>query len=154
MPEQTRATLPEVLEELAQRADATGRASGRITAEGLRAERPDEGPPYEYGNALDAVLEMSPEERERVAEGFRVSFMAPQPRERANMEIHRLEVRFTGEELATVQSPVSVNTLYRTPEGSYYIYFDEGPDLAFLERGLTEEKVRRLWPELLEAAGI
>jgi hypothetical protein len=70
------------------------------------------------------------------------------------METQRLEVRFKGEELATVRSSVSVNTLYRTPDGAYYIYFDEGTGSAFLEGELTEEQVRRLWPEMLEAAGI
>jgi hypothetical protein len=74
------------------------------------------------------------------------------------MEIQSVEVRFEGEELATVRSSVSVNTLYRTPEGLYRIHFDE-EEIAFLEsgrdgEGLTEERVRTLWPELIEAAGL
>ncbi len=54
---------------------------------------------------------------------------------------------------------MSVYTLYRTPEGLYRIHIDEGPKSAFLEsgldgEGLTEERVRTLWPELAEAAGL
>ena len=88
MPEQTAATLPEVLEglaasrgisleELAHRADATGRACGRVTVEGLRGERPGVEPPYGFGNALDAVLEMSPEEKRRVGEAFAALVFGP-----------------------------------------------------------------------------
>ena len=57
------------LEELAHKADATGRALGRISSEGLRGERLEE-PPGNFGAALDAVLGMSQEERERVVDGF------------------------------------------------------------------------------------
>jgi hypothetical protein len=70
------------------------------------------------------------------------------------VETQRLEVRFEGEELAAVRSSVSVNTPYHTPDGAYYIYFDEGPGLAFLEGELSEGKLRRLWPGMLEAAGL
>ena len=70
------------------------------------------------------------------------------------MATQKLEVRFKGEKLATVRSSASVNTLYRTPDDAYYIYFDEGPDSAFLEGELSEVRVRTLWPELLEAAGL
>jgi hypothetical protein len=80
MTEQTNHTLPEVIEELAasrgltpeelaQRADASHEALGRITVEGLRGEREDEPPVY-FGNALDAVLEMSMEEKLRVRDAF------------------------------------------------------------------------------------
>jgi hypothetical protein len=74
------------------------------------------------------------------------------------MTIQSVEVRFEGEELATYTGSVSVYTLYRTPEGLYRIHIDEG-ETAFLEsgfdgEGLTEEQVRRLWPELAEAAGL
>ncbi len=74
------------------------------------------------------------------------------------MAIQSVEVRFEGEELASYTDSVSVNTLYRTPEGLYRVHMDEG-ETAFLEsgldgEGLTEGQVRALWPELVEAAGL
>ncbi len=54
---------------MAQRADASREALGRITVEGLRGEREDEPPMY-FGNALDAVLGLSAEERARVRDAF------------------------------------------------------------------------------------
>ena len=74
------------------------------------------------------------------------------------MAIQSVEVRFEGEKLATHSGAVSVNTLYRTPEGLYRVHMDEG-EIAFLEsgldgEGLTERQVRTLWPELWEAAGL
>ncbi len=69
-----------------------------------------------------------------------------------------VEVRFEGEELATHTDAAVVHTLYRTPEGLYRIHMDDC-ETAILESGipgdgLTEERVRRLWPELAEAAGL
>jgi hypothetical protein len=89
---ETTATLPEVLEdlaasrgisleELAERADASREGMGRITAEGLRGEREDEPPVY-FGNALDAVLEMSPEEKQRVVDAFAALVFFEFPAER------------------------------------------------------------------------
>jgi hypothetical protein len=74
------------------------------------------------------------------------------------MAIQRVEVRFEGEKLTMSTSSVSVNTLHRTPEGLYRVYVDEG-ETAFLESGhignrITEEQVRKFYPELVEAAGL
>ncbi len=67
------------LEELAERASATGRAAAKITAAGLRGERPDE-PGYNYGAALDVVLNLTPEERRRIPEAFTAHFLSPAKR--------------------------------------------------------------------------
>jgi hypothetical protein len=74
------------------------------------------------------------------------------------MAIQTVEVRFEGEEIATYADSLAVYTLYRTPEGRYRIYVDEG-ETAFLESGLdgdglTESEVRQLWPELMAEAGL
>jgi hypothetical protein len=76
------------------------------------------------------------------------------------MQLQTVEVRFEGEQLATVPTESGTYTLYRTPEGGYIVHADEGEGgLAWLEagrdnRGLTERQVRALWPELYEAAGL
>jgi hypothetical protein len=76
------------------------------------------------------------------------------------MQLQAVEIRFEGEQLATVPAESGRYTLYRTPEGGYIVHIDEGESsLAWLEagrdsRGLTERQVRALWPELYEAAGL
>ncbi len=75
-------------------------------------------------------------------------------------KLQTLEVRFEGEQLATVPTEAGTYTLFRTPEGGYIVHTDEGEgELAWLEagrdgRGLTEAQIRALWPELYEAAGL
>ena len=72
-------------------------------------------------------------------------------------ELQTVEVRFTGEKLATYTDDSGVYTLYRTPEGLYRVHIDEDDGgLAWLESGhygtgLTEAQLRRVFPEF-EAA--
>jgi hypothetical protein len=73
-------------------------------------------------------------------------------------EEQTVAVRFPGEVISTYRSAVAVYTLFRTPEGLYRVHTDDG-DQAWLEsgcasEGLSERKVRALWPELVEAAGL
>ena len=72
-------------------------------------------------------------------------------------EQHDVAVRFRGEKLVTHTDGADVFTLYRTPEGLFRVYIDEGESgLAWLEsgrsgNGLTAAQVRTLFPEF-EAA--
>lgn len=72
-------------------------------------------------------------------------------------EQQSVEVRFTGEKLATYTDDSGAYTLFRTPEGLYRIHIDEGEGgLVWLEsgrsgNGLTGAQVRTLFPELSDA---
>jgi hypothetical protein len=72
-------------------------------------------------------------------------------------EQQSVEVRFTGEKLATHVEGADVYTLYRTPEGLYRVHIDDGErEQAWLEsgrsgEGLTEAQLLRVFPEF-EAA--
>ncbi len=69
-------------------------------------------------------------------------------------ELQTVEVRFTGEKLATYTDDSGIYTLYRTPEGLYRVHIDQGEgEQAWLEsgrsgNGLTEAQLRRVFPEL------
>jgi len=74
------------------------------------------------------------------------------------MEQQTVEYTFEGEEVSSVTSEHATTTLYRRPDGTYFVYLDarKVADNAVLEtgerpRGLTEREVRVVWPELLEA---
>ena len=69
-------------------------------------------------------------------------------------ELQTVEVKFSGEKLATFTDGSDTYSLYRTPEGLYRVYIDEGEGKqAWLEsgrsgNGLTEAQVRTVFPEL------
>ncbi|MCA1740283.1 MAG: hypothetical protein LC740_16090 [Actinobacteria bacterium] len=82
-------------------------------------------------------------------------------------ELQTVEVRFYGERLATVTLANGAYTLYRTPDGSYFVYIDEGEEGAHLvtggstamprgqlNEGISEANAREFWPELLAAADL
>jgi hypothetical protein len=77
------------------------------------------------------------------------------------------ECRFHGERLAAVTLEDGVYTLYRTSDGSYFVYIDEGESGAYLVTGASAAMPRghlndgisahsawKAWPELLSAAGL
>jgi hypothetical protein len=74
------------------------------------------------------------------------------------MERHTVEYTFDGEKLSSVAGEYADLTLYRTDEGSYFVYLDARKDggSAVLEvgchpQGFLEDMIRHWWPELLEA---
>lgn len=81
-------------------------------------------------------------------------------------ELQTVEVRFKGERLASFidqagEGEPTMYTLYRTPERLYVVYIAEMGEggLAWLEaghlgEGLPLARIRALWPELTEGAGV
>ena len=82
-------------------------------------------------------------------------------------EVHAVEVRFPAEKLATSAADGVTYTLYRRPEGGYFVHYDEGEAGAYLVTGLSAAlrgghlregigvaRLRRHWPELATAAGL
>jgi hypothetical protein len=67
--------------------------------------------------------------------------------------LQTVEVRFWGERLADVMLDEGIFTLYRTHRGSYLAVADQDEGLPWL-RAVDEARIRALWPELLEAAGL
>ncbi len=69
------------------------------------------------------------------------------------MELQTVAVRFVGELVGRHKSVEgTVYTLYRTPEGRYFVHISKGME-AWLEtgqgrQGIKEERVRSVFPEL------
>ena len=61
------------------------------------------------------------------------------------MEKHTVEVTFEGEEVSRVTDDHGINTLYRTPDGTYFVHMDS--------RYVTEEHARTLGREAVRDAG-
>jgi hypothetical protein len=68
-------------------------------------------------------------------------------------EMQTVEVRFLGERLADVMIDEGIFTLYRTARRSYLAVADQDEGLPWL-RAIDEGRIRALWPELFEAAGL
>ena len=73
------------------------------------------------------------------------------------MQQHTVEYTFEGEMLSSATGEHATTTLYRRPDGTYFVHLDARKvgDNAVLEtgehpRGLTEREIRVSWPELLE----
>ena len=74
--------------------------------------------------------------------------------------MHRLEIRFPGEALASYRDNRGVvySLFYRSDAEHYVVHHDDPSGTAWLEdgraMGLTVEDIRRDWPELADAAGL
>ena len=73
-------------------------------------------------------------------------------------EQHTVEVTFEAEEVSTHTDKFGTEVIYKTPEGTYYVYIDARGvgDQAVLEtghhpHGFSERAARATWPELFEA---
>jgi hypothetical protein len=72
------------------------------------------------------------------------------------MEQHTVEVTFEAEEISSITSELlGTETLYRTPEDTYFVYIDArrsggqaGLDIGHYPHGHTEDNARHMWPEL------
>jgi len=81
------------------------------------------------------------------------------PREQEeNMERQTVEYTFEGEKLSSVAGEYADLTLFRTDLGGYYVHLDARKvgghlvlEVGAFPRGLSEQDIRRMWPELLEA---
>jgi hypothetical protein len=76
------------------------------------------------------------------------------------MEQHMVEITFEAEEVSSFTDQYSTETLYRTPEDTYFVYLDarENGEQAVLEighypHGLSEHDVRHMCPELFRTQG-
>jgi hypothetical protein len=82
------------------------------------------------------------------------------------MEQHTVEVTFEGEEVSRVTDGAGITTLYRTPEGTYFVHMDSRNvteeharivgrnaelDVGCFPKGHTEDFARRWWPDLFAA---
>jgi hypothetical protein len=72
--------------------------------------------------------------------------------------MHKLEIRFPGEALASYRDNRGVvySLFYRSDDEHYVVHYDDPSGPAWLEdgcgNGLSAEDVRRGWPELAKAA--
>jgi hypothetical protein len=68
-------------------------------------------------------------------------------------EMQTVEVRFIGQRLADAMLEGSLFTLYRTPRGALFAVANQDEGLPWL-MAVDERRIRALWPELLEEAGL
>jgi hypothetical protein len=74
-------------------------------------------------------------------------------------EMQTLEIRFSGEELASYRDNRGMvyRLLYRSDDEHYVVHHDDPSGPAWLEDGrdgLTPADIRWGWPELADAAGL
>ena len=74
------------------------------------------------------------------------------------MERQTVEYTFEGEKVAFVEGEHGDWTLYRRPDGTYFVHLDARKvgdnavlDIGEYPRGLTEHEIQVSWPELWEA---
>ncbi len=68
-------------------------------------------------------------------------------------ELQTVEVRFIGHRLAEAMLEGATFTLYRTPRGALFAVAEQGEGLPWL-MAVDERRIRLLWPQLLEKAGL
>jgi hypothetical protein len=68
-------------------------------------------------------------------------------------ELQTVEVRFIGQRLAEAMLEGAIFTLYRTPGGALFAVADQDEGLPWL-MAVDERRIRALWPQLLENAGL
>jgi hypothetical protein len=85
----------------------------------------------------------------------------PTTERRKMMERHTVEITFEAEKVASVTNEVlGTETLYRTPEDTYFVYIDARRnggqamlELGHYPDGHTEDNARHMWPELFRLQG-